>query len=92
MGTEGCNWVLTVAVWVQLVATANAFVWTFIAMPHLPQDHAVAMRVCIATPGRLIFAMCIDVWLCDCCKGSQCMSLRSGVKHTLLHVHCVEVK
>ncbi|KAL3149444.1 hypothetical protein ABBQ32_002237 [Trebouxia sp. C0010 RCD-2024] len=29
----------------QLVATANAFVWTFIAMPHLPQDHAVAMRV-----------------------------------------------
>ncbi|DBA97089.1 hypothetical protein WJX77_003952 [Trebouxia sp. C0004] len=29
----------------QVVMTANAFVWSYIAMPHTPQEQAVAMRV-----------------------------------------------
>lgn len=44
----------------QLVATANAFVWTFIAMPHLPQDHAVAMRV-----RRNICYLCSVINICS---------------------------
>lgn len=34
----------------QVVMTANAFVWSYIAMPHTPQEHAVAMRV--SSPGN----------------------------------------
>ena len=30
---------------VQIVMTANAFVWSFICMPHTPQDDAAAKRV-----------------------------------------------
>lgn len=34
----------------QVVMTANAFVWSYIAMPHTPQEHAVATRV--SSPGN----------------------------------------
>jgi len=37
----------------QIVMTANAFVWSYIAMPHTPQEHAVAMRV--SSPGSSSF-------------------------------------
>ncbi len=30
--------------------TANAFIWSYIAMPHTPQEHAVAMRVAPPPP------------------------------------------
>ena len=36
---------LTAAFCLQVVMTANAFVFAYIAMPHNPQEHAVAMRV-----------------------------------------------
>ncbi|KAA6426189.1 MAG: hypothetical protein FRX49_04041 [Trebouxia sp. A1-2] len=29
----------------QIVMTANAFIWSYIALPYTPQEHAVAMRV-----------------------------------------------
>lgn len=35
--------------------TANAFVWSYIAMPHTPQEHAVAVRVSRLSPAAFPF-------------------------------------
>ena len=47
----------------QLVATANAFVWTFITMPHLPQDHAAAVRVRFQTHCYLLSLLDLTFFL-----------------------------
>ena len=54
ISNPNCSCSTYTEVCMQLVATANAFVWTFIAMPHLPQDHAVAMRVRFQTYCQLL--------------------------------------
>ena len=45
---------------VQVVMTANAFVWSFISMPHTPQDDAAAKRVRSSTASfGISWCMCI---------------------------------
>lgn len=63
----------------QVVMTANAFVWSYIAMPHTPQEHAVAMRV--SSP---VNSSCIQVclWLV-----SMLTRLKALQNHSYLPMH-----
>ena len=58
----------------QVVMTANAFVWSYISMPHTPQEHAVAMRV------RFI---CAHVHMSQAFAGTSKLSAKKvPIKHT----------
>jgi hypothetical protein len=52
----------------QIVMTANAFVWSFICMPHTPQDDAAAKRV-QKSPSHLQFLVpALAQHAFACCK------------------------
>ncbi len=59
--------------------TANAFIWRYIAMPHTPQEHAVAMRVapppCVALPYPLRLWQCLSAGILACTLQGQLLLL-----------------
>ena len=61
LGTMSCPFLCDTLV-AQVVMTANSFVWSFISMPHTPQDDAAARRVWSSTPSfdrSLVHAHCV---------------------------------
>ena len=77
--------------------TANAFIWRYIAMPHTPQEHAVAMRVapppCVALPYPLRLWQCLSAgilafWLVHYKDNSCCwLPLIACFSFTIVLLH-----